>query len=133
MLNEQVNEMIGCNLEFLLKFLPHTANSSTLLLTLTTVEPSIQEPLRRGRAAGVSEKTSHVLGWCLLFWKSKDQVQIGTGKQLVGPCWMCRGEGLREGIKEALQTGSGGGELLGGLGKRAEGSGLGWGLSTDVR
>lgn len=56
MLNEQVNEMIGCNLEFLLKFLPHTANSSTLLLTLTTVEPSIQEPLRRGRAGGVSEK-----------------------------------------------------------------------------
>lgn len=75
MLKEDVvNEQVTAIREFLWKFLPLTANSSSPPPPPAIPTPVTVEPLIRGQSwARVRKGTFLVLGWCLLFWKSKGQ------------------------------------------------------------
>lgn len=72
------------------------------------VEPLIGAELGQGQ----KRRTFQVLSWCPTFWKSKDQywelqVQVKTGEEPDGPCWMCWGERLRQRRRETAPWGLG--------------------------
>lgn len=102
MLNEQANEMTGCNLGLSAEIPPAQSKQLHPLPTPAAVEP------RHPGAPHQKRKTAHVL-LVPTFWRSEDQcwelqVQIKTGEQLGRPCWMCWGERLRQRIKEAAHV-----------------------------